>query len=62
MHSLVISRGLVAGVGLDGFLDEVVALVLKLLPHPHLPRVQTLAIVAVDGLGGWGPGETVGRQ
>ena len=56
MPSLVISRRLVAGVRLHGLLDEVVALVLQLLPHPHLPGVQPLAIMAIDGLGGRGPG------
>lgn len=61
MPSLVISRGFVARVGLHGLLDEVVALVLKLLPHPHLPRVQTLPIMAVYGLRRWGPGK-MGRR
>jgi len=59
--SLVICWWLVLRVQLDGLLDEVVPLVLQPLPRAHLSRVQPLTIVAVDRLGGRGPGVRVQR-
>ena len=61
--SLVVCGRLVLWVEFGGLLHEVVTLVLQLLPHSHLPRVQPLPVVAVDWFrGGRSGGREGGRE
>ena len=53
--SLVVDRRSVLWVEVDGRLDKLMTLILKLLPHSNLTSVQTLPIMTVDWLRGGRP-------
>ena len=52
---LVVDRRSILWVEVDCLLDQLVTLILKLLPHSNLSSVETLPIVAVDWLRGGRP-------
>ena len=60
--SLVVRRWLVVWVEFESLLDAVVPLILQPLPYSDLARVESLAIVGVDGLGGGRAVGGVGRD
>ena len=60
--SLVVDRRSVLWVEVDGCLDKLMTLILKLLPHSNLTSVQTLPIMTVDWLRGGRPERGGGRE
>ena len=63
--SLVVDRRSVLWVEVDGRLDKLMTLILKLLPHSNLTSIQTLSIMTVDWLRGerpWGGRERDGKE
>lgn len=58
----VVRRGLEVRIHALHPLDQLVALLLELLPRAELARVQPLAVAAVDRLGRWRPADENGKK